>query len=261
MFGSLEGKVALVTGGGQGIGRGIAEVFAKAGAAIAVVSRRGSPRPFLRHFPRAAGGAAELLVADIGSLAACESVVAETVARLGRLDILVHNAGIFPISHIAELPDEELDAVLDVNLKAAFRLSKAALPHMLAAGWGRLLFTSSVTGPRVAMPGFAAYGASKAGLNGFIRTAGLEYAKRNITVNGVEPGFILTPAMDVFGSEEEVDEMRALIPAGRFGHTDDIAYVMLFLASDRAAYITGQTIVVDGGSTLPDNHKALELLA
>jgi 3-oxoacyl-[acyl-carrier protein] reductase len=111
------------------------------------------------------------------------------------------------------------------------------------------------------MPGFAAYGASKAGLNGFIRTAGLEYAKRNITVNGVEPGFILTPAMDVFGSQEEVDGMRAQIPAGRFGHTDDIAYSMLFLASEEAGYITGQTIIVDGGSTLPENQQALELLA
>lgn len=261
MFGRLDGKVALVTGGGQGIGRGIADIFAKAGASVLVATRSAANGQETVDSIREQGGVAELLVVDVGSPDACREAVAQAVAHFTDLHILVHNAGIFPISHIGDLPDEELDAVLSVNLKAAFWLSKAALPHMLRAGGGRLLFTSSVTGPRVAMPGFAAYGASKAGLNGFIRTAGLEYAKRNITVNGVEPGFILTPAMDVFGSQEEVDEMRALIPAGRFGHVDDIAYTMLFLASEQASYITGQTIIVDGGSTLPENHKALELLA
>ncbi len=258
---TLNGKVAIVTGSGQGIGRGIAEVFAAAGATVVVATRtEASGRETVKAITEQ-GGTATLIAADVGSSATCQNIVDQTVEQYGKLDILVHNAGVFPINHVVNIPDEELDYVLAVNLKAAFWLSKAALPHMLKSGWGRLLFTSSVTGPRVAMPGFAAYGASKSGLNGFIRTAALEYARRNITVNGVEPGFILTPAMDVFGSEEEVDEMRALIPAGRFGHTDDIAHTMLFLASDHAGYITGQTIVVDGGSTLPENQKALELLA
>lgn len=261
MFGRLDGKVAIVTGSGQGIGRGVAELFAAAGCAVLVATRREVSGRETVAAIRAKGGTAELLVIDVATAAACNEVVQAAVAAFGKLHILVHNAGIFPISTIAELADDELDDVLSVNLKAAFRLTRAAIPHLLAAGWGRLLFTSSVTGPRVAMPGFAAYGASKAGLNGFIRTAGLEYAQRNITANGVEPGFILTPAMDVFGSQAEVDEMRAFIPAGRFGHTDDIAYTMLFLASEQAGYITGQTIVVDGGSTLPENQKALELLA
>lgn len=261
MHNSLKNKVAIVTGSGQGIGRAVAQVFASAGASVLVATRsEGNGRETVEGI-EASGGNAELLVIDVSSKVACGTVVDEALKRFGSLHIVVHNAGIFPISHIADLPEAELDEVLAVNLKAAFHLTQAAVPHLLSAGWGRLLFTSSVTGPRVAMPGFAAYGASKAALNGFIRTAGLEYARRNITVNGVEPGFILTPAMDVFGSQEEVDEMRALIPAGRFGQAEDIAYTMLFLASKEAGYITGQTIVVDGGSTLPENQKALELLA
>ena len=261
MFGRLDGRVAVITGGGQGIGRGVAERFAEAGCKVLVATRSEANGQETVQTIRTSGGEASLLVVDVATSQACEAIVAEALSHYGALHIVVHNAAIFPINHIVDLPDDELDAVLSVNLKAAFWLARAALPPMIEAGWGRLLYTSSVTGPRVAMPGFAAYGASKAGLNGFIRTAGLEYAKRNITVNGVEPGFILTPAMDVFGSQGEVDEMRALIPAGRFGHVDDIAHTMLFLASEQAGYITGQTIVVDGGSTLPENQKALDLLA
>jgi 3-oxoacyl-[acyl-carrier protein] reductase len=261
MFGRLDGRIAIVTGSGQGIGRGIALRFAEAGATVLVATRREANGQETVDAIATAGGKASLLKVDLATREACEHTIQTAVERYGALHIVVHNAGIFPISNIVDLSEEELDHVLSVNLKAAFRLTKAALPHLVKSGWGRLLFTSSVTGPRVVMPGFSAYGASKAGLNGFIRTAGLEYAKRNITVNGVEPGFILTPAMDQFGSATEVDAMRAQIPAGKFGHADDVAYAMLFLASEEAGYITGQTIVVDGGSTLPENQKALELLS
>jgi len=185
-------------------------------------------------------------------------VVSETVDRFGRLDIVVHNAGIYPILSIERLSDADLDRTLSVNLKAGFWFIQAALPHLRKQGGGRFLFTSSVTGPNVAMPETAHYAASKNGINGLIRTAALEYARENITVNGVEPGYILTPAMDALGGPEVLAEMAKQIPIGKLGLPVDVANAMLFLASDAAAYITGQTIVVDGGSTLPESPVVLD---
>ena len=145
------------------------------------------------------------------------------------------------------------------HIPSRYRLGTwSALPHLRKQGGGRFLFTSSVTGPNVAMPGTAHYAASKSGMNGLIRTAALEFARENITVNGVEPGYILTPAMAALGSEAEIAEMAKCIPLGKLGAPLDIANTMLFLASDEAAYITGQTIVVDGGSTLPESPVVLD---
>ena len=121
-----------------------------------------------------------------------------------------------------------------------------------------MMFTSSVTGPRVAMPGTSHYAMSKGGMNGFIRTAALEYARENITINGVEPGYILTAAMSALGGEEELKAMSQCIPLGKMGVPEDIAYTMLFLATDEASYLTGQTIVVDGGSTLPESQIVMD---
>jgi 3-oxoacyl-[acyl-carrier protein] reductase len=159
---------------------------------------------------------------------------------------------------IEQLSDEELDRTLSVNLKAGFWLIQESLPHLRRQGGGRILFTSSVTGPNVAMPGTAHYAASKGGMNGLIRTAALEYARQNVTVNGVEPGYILTAAMEALGGPEALEEMARQIPLGKLGAPADIANTMLFLASDAAAYITGQTIVVDGGSTLPESPVVLD---
>jgi 3-oxoacyl-[acyl-carrier protein] reductase len=148
--------------------------------------------------------------------------------------------------------------VLSINLKACFRFSKACIPHLRKRGGGRLLFTSSVTGPRVAMPGTAYYAASKGGMNAFIRTAAIELARENITVNGVEPGYIRTSAMELLADEQGMAQMAKYIPMGYIGSPEDIAYAMLYLASDEARYITGQTICVDGGSTLPESPVFLE---
>jgi len=183
--------------------------------------------------------------------------VAETAERWGRIDIAIHNAAIFPIHSVAEMPDEVLDQTLAVNMKAGFWLTQAVLPFFRAQGGGRLIFTSSVTGPTVAMPGTSNYAASKGGMNAFIRTAALELARENITVNGVEPGYIMTQAMGLLADEEELKEMASMIPIGKIGIPEDIAYTMLFLASDQASYITGQTIIVDGGSTLPESPVVL----
>ena len=258
MMGNLQGKVAVVTGAGQGIGEGIAKVFAKAGAAVVVATRSAGNGQATVDAIEQNGGTACLIQTDVGKHDQVDAMVAATVERYGRLDIMVHNAAVYPVRTIDELSDADLDMTLAVNLKAAFWLTQASLPHFRRQGGGRLLFTSSVTGPTVAMPGTAHYAATKAGMNGFIRTAALEYARENITVNGVEPGYIRTPAMEALGDEAEIAEMAQSIPLGKLGDPEDIAHTMLFLASDEAAYITGQTIVVDGGSTLPESPVVLQ---
>jgi 3-oxoacyl-[acyl-carrier protein] reductase len=254
----LSGKVVLVTGGGQGIGAGIVRVFAGAGAKVVIATRSEANGRAVAESVVNGGGVAWLNRTDVGRRSEVKRVVAETVQRFGRLDMVVHNAAVYPVIPIEELSDEDLDLTLSVNLKAGFWLIQEALPHLRKQGGGRFLFTSSVTGPNVAMPGTAHYAASKGGMNGLIRTAALEYARQNITVNGVEPGYILTPAMEALGGPEALAQMASQIPLGRLGDPVDIANTMLFLASDAAAYITGQTIVVDGGSTLPESPVVLD---
>jgi 3-oxoacyl-[acyl-carrier protein] reductase len=257
MIGALQDKVAVVTGAGQGIGEGIARVFAAAGAKVVIATRSAGNGQQVADAIQASGGTACLIQTDVGRHAQIDAMVVRTVDTYGGLDIMVHNAAVYPMHAIEELADEALETTLAVNLKAAFWLTQASLPHFRKAGRGRLLFTSSVTGPTVAMPGTAHYAATKAGLNGFIRTAALEYARDNITVNGIEPGYILTPAMQALGDADEIREMAEYIPMGKLGQPEDIANAMLFLASDAAGYITGQTIVVDGGSTLPESPVVL----
>ncbi len=249
----LTGKVAIITGSGQGIGEGLACVFAQAGAKVVVATRsQGNGQETVDKI-KAQGGDATLLQCDIGNRQQVSALIEQTIQHYHRLDIIVHNAAVYPMQTIEGLTDEQLDTTLSVNLKAAFWLTQDALPYLKHQGGGRILFTSSVTGPRVVMPETAHYAASKNGLNGFIRSAALEFARQGITVNGVEPGYILTPAMGALTDEEGLDEMASQIPIGKLGAPEDIAHAMLFLASDQAAYVTGQTIVVDGGSTLPES--------
>lgn len=255
---NLSAKVAIVTGAGQGIGAGIARVFARAGAKVVVATRTASNGQATVDDITSAGGEALLIQCDVGNRGAVEDMVAQALAHFGRIDIGIHNAAIYPLHRIEELTDEVLDNTLAINMKAAFWLTQACLPQFRQQGGGRLIFTSSVTGPRVAMPGTAHYAMSKGGLNGFIRTAALEFARENITVNGVEPGYILTQAMSALGDETALRAMAECIPQGRLGAPEDIAHAMLFLASDEASYITGQTIVVDGGSTLPESQVVMD---
>jgi len=258
MFANLNGKIAIVTGAGQGIGAGIARVFAAAGARVMVVNR--TPEHGQRTVDEivAAGGEAALCAVDIGSVGSVERSVSDTVGRWGGLDIMVHNAASFLGGNVDSYSEDDLETVLSVNLKSCFRYSKAVIPELRKRGGGRLLFTSSVTGPRVAMPGTSYYAASKGGMNAFIRTAAIELARENITVNGVEPGYIRTAAMELLADEEGLAQMTKYIPAGYMGAPEDIAYCMLYLASDEARYLTGQTICIDGGSTLPESPVFLE---
>ncbi|MGR4041843.1 SDR family oxidoreductase [Pseudomonas sp. 910_21] len=247
-----HGRIALITGSGQGIGRAIAQVFAARGAKVMLATRSAASGAETQRLIRQAGGTAELLTLDLSTRAAAEQAVTATLEAFGGLDLLLHNAGIFPMQKLAELEDQTLDSTLAVNLKSCFWLTQAALPALRRARAPRIVVTSSVTGPRTAIPGLAHYAASKAGVNGFIRAAALELAEYGITVNGVEPGLIATQAMDNLG---DAATLSRGIPLGRLGTPEDIAYAMLFLASQQAGYITGQTLIVDGGALLPENSQ------
>ena len=247
MTGRLEGKIALVVGAARGIGKGVAERFAEEGA-----------RLVLADALDAAGAAtakelgALFIRTDISSMADAEAAVALAVERFGRLDIMVQNAGIFPWQLIEETSPEDWDRVMAVNLRGAFNAARAALVPMKRQGSGRMLFTSSITGPHVTSPGHGHYSATKAGINGFIRSAALEFSGYGITVNGVEPGNILTEAILKERDAAFIKSMEDAIPLGRLGSARDCANAFLFLASDEASYITGTTIVVDGGQLLPE---------
>jgi len=258
MFANLENKVALITGGGRGIGAGIAQVFAEAGAKVMVATRTAEHGQKTVDGIEANGGTAALCVVDIGEPANVQKAVEDTADTWGRIDIMVHNAASFLGGAVEDFSETDLESVLNVNLKSCFRLTRAVIPYFRKCGGGRLLFTSSVTGPRVAMPGTSYYAASKSGMNGFIRTAALELARENITVNGVEPGYIRTAAMELLADEEGLAQMAKHVPVGYIGDPRDIAYAMLYLASDEARYITGQTICIDGGSTLPESPAFLD---
>jgi len=253
MSASLKGRSVLVTGGSKGIGKGIARVFAQAGAKVAIMAR---------HADQAEAAAKEIghgafgIAGDVTSFSSMESAVAATVAKNGGLDVLCANAGIFPPAKLEEMTSDQWDEVVDTNLKGTFHSLKAALPQLKKSNQGRVVITSSITGPVTGYPGWTHYGATKAGQLGFMRTACIELAKYNITVNAVLPGNIITEGLAGMG-EEYQRSMAASVPLKRLGTVEDIGYAALYLASKEAAYVTGQTIIVDGGQILPESLEAL----
>jgi 3-oxoacyl-[acyl-carrier protein] reductase len=251
----LDGKAALVTGAGRGIGAAVATRFAEAGAQVLLANRSVDVAQELAATLNARGLAARAAAFD-ATEAGCRAAVDATVQAFGRLDVLVHNAGGCPWASLEALTSDVLEQTLTLNLKSCFWLTQAALPWLQRTG-GRIVITSSVTGPRVAMRDAAHYAAAKAGVNGFIRSAALELAPHRITVNGVEPGFV---AKDRGRLSQPARKERLVryIPLGTAGAPDDIAFAMLYLASDQARWITGQTLVVDGGMTLPESGQVME---
>lgn len=253
----LSGRVALVTGGARGIGAAISTRFAEAGAKVVVVNRTLDVAETLASSLQDRGLAARAIAWPGAERATICEMVNTVAGDEGRLDILVHNAGGCPWSSIENLDEARLTEALGINLQAFVWLTQAAIPHMKRNGFGRLLVTSSVSA-RVAMGGGAHYSAAKAGVNAFVRGAAFELARERITVNGVEPGFIAKPGRGVLSTPEKQAAIGLYIPIGHMGEADDIAYAMLYLASPEAKYVTGQTIVVDGGSTLPETGYAVE---
>lgn len=247
MSGRLDGKVALVIGAASGIGKATALRFAEEGAKLVLADTE------IEAGQAAADevGAA-FIRTDISRMTDAEAAVALALDHHGRLDILVQNAGIYPWQLIENTSPGDWDRVMAVNLRGTFNATRAALVPMKAQHFGRMLFTSSITGPHVTSPGHGHYGASKAGINGFIRSAALEFSGYGITVNGVEPGNILTEAIQLHRGAAYIKNMQDSIPLGRLGSPRDVANAFLFLASDDASYITGTTIIVDGGQLLPE---------
>lgn len=256
-LGRLKGRVAIVTGGSRGIGRGIAGLFAEEGAKLVIVGRDAASGKEAVASVVKSGGRAVFVEGDIAIAETSSRMVETALASYGRLDILCHNAGIFPESRLDDMTEDEWDRVIAVNLKSTFLATEACLPSMRAQRYGRIVLTSSITGPIVGNPGLAHYSASKAGMEGFIRTAAIECAADGITINAVEPGNILTEGLASTLGEKHIKAMTAAVPMGRLGEPIDIAWAALFLAGDEARYITGQRIVVDGGQTLPETRSAV----
>ena len=252
MFTPLTGRTVLVTGGTKGIGKGIAGVFARAGANVVVVGR---------DRERGEAAAAELggayVAADVGRGEDCDRMAAETVERFGGIDVLCANAGVFPDTRLEDMSEADIDAIFATNVKGTMLSVKACLPELERSGHGRVVMTSSITGPVTGYPGWSHYGATKAAQLGFLRTAAIELAAKGITINAVMPGNIETEGLDELGPEYR-QKMESSIPQRKLGTVEDIGYAALFLATDEAGYITGQTIVVDGGQVLPESMMALE---
>jgi 3-oxoacyl-[acyl-carrier protein] reductase len=242
----LPGKVALVTGSSRGIGAAIAAELAAQGAAV-VVNHRNSAEQADAVVAQimAAGGQAVALQADVSENSEAQRLIQETVERLGRLDVLVNNAGTTRDTLLMLMSEEAWDSVLRTNLKSAYNCTKAALRPMFKQRSGRIINITSVAGIS-GNAGQTNYSASKAGMIGFTKALAKEVGGRNITVNAVAPGFVPTALTDVL-TEEQKQRIIALTPLGRFARPEEIAYAVAFLADDRAGFITGQVLSIDGG--------------
>lgn len=241
----LTGKGALITGATGGIGGAIARALHAQGATVALSGRR---EDVLKSFAAELGDRAVVVPGDLSDTDMVKSLPARAEEALGHLDILVNNAGLTRDNLAVRMKDEEWDDVIRVNLTATFLLSKGVLRGMMKRRWGRIINISSIVGA-TGNPGQVNYAASKAGTIGMAKSLAQEVASRNITVNCVAPGFIDTPMTEAL-SDDQKERLLSAIPAGRLGSSEDVASAVVYLASDEACYITGQTIHVNGGMAM-----------
>lgn len=241
----LTGKNALVTGASGGIGAAIARALHAQGAKVGLSGTRVGP---LEELAASLGERAVVLPANLSDAADTERLAKEAETALGGLDILVNNAGLTRDQLALRMKDDDWQAVLDVNLTAAFRLSRAALRGMMKRRWGRIVSITSIVGV-TGNPGQANYAASKAGMIGMSKALAAEVASRGVTVNCVAPGFITSAMTEVLPAEQK-DKLLSGIPLGRMGDADEIAAAVVYLASKEAAYVTGQTLHVNGGMAM-----------
>lgn len=246
---SLENKVALVTGGSRGIGRAIALEFSERGAAVVVNYNKSSEaaEEVVKQI-QSAGGKAAAFQADVSDFKQAEALVKFAIDTFGDLSILVNNAGITRDQLIMLMPESDWDAVINTNLKSTFNCSKAAVKHMMRKRVGRIINIASVAG-QMGNPGQTNYSASKGGQIAFTKALAREVAARNITVNAIAPGFVDTEILDAM-TPETLEAALKMVPLARKGKPEEVAFTAAFLASDGAAYITGQTIGVDGGMAM-----------
>jgi 3-oxoacyl-[acyl-carrier protein] reductase len=260
MFGSIAGRSAVVTGATKGIGKGIAGVLAAAGVNVLITGRNeDDAKRTVDELSALGGGTVAYVLGSVAEASACAEMAAAAVAKHGGIDILCANAGIFPDSKLASMSVEDMELVLDTNIKGTLLSVQACIPELAKSGRGRVILTSSITGPITGYPGWSHYGASKAAQLGFMRTAAIELAPMGITVNAVLPGNVMTEGLADLG-DEYIRSMEMSIPQRRLGSVQDIGNAALFFASDEAAYITGQALAVDGGQILPESLAALEAM-
>ena len=241
----LTGKGALVTGASGGIGGGIARALHAQGATVALTGRNAES---LANLARDLGERAHVIIADLANTASINALIEEAGQKLDGINILVNNAGFTRDGLMMRMKDEDWDAVLDVNLTAGFKLARAVLRTMMKLRWGRIINVTSVVG-QTGNPGQVNYVASKAGMTGFTKALAVEIASRNITVNCVAPGFIISAMTDSLADDQKERTLEK-IPVSRFGKPEDVASAVVYLASDEAAYITGQTLHVNGGMAM-----------
>jgi 3-oxoacyl-[acyl-carrier protein] reductase len=247
----LIDQVAIVTGAAQGIGRGIAAVLAAEGARVVVCDVNGELAESTATELRVQGLDVAAVTTDVTDRGSVEEMVERVFAEHGRIDILAANAGIYPVAELGAIDDALWDQVMDVNVTGAVRIVQACAPAMVSRRYGRVVLTSSITGPVTGQPGFSAYGASKAAMLGFMRSAAIELATSGVTINAVLPGNVATTGFAGM-SDEHQRQMLTSIPMGYYADPEDVGWAVRFLASPEARYITGQTLIVDGGQVLPE---------